>query len=86
VKTQLAPTLNPSDVVVLDNCSVHHATLVSETLEECGVNVLFLPPYSPDFNPIELMWAYVKKILKKLKARTYDKLISSLNIALSGVF
>lgn len=82
---QLAPTLKPNDVVILDNCSVHHAKLVSETLIKCGITVLFLPPYSPDFNPIELMWAYVKKILKKLKARTYDKLISAIDKALSSV-
>jgi transposase len=85
VKKILSPTLNLDDIVVFDNCSVHHAKLVAEALTACGVNVLFLPPYSPDFNPIELMWAYVKKILKKLKARTYDTLTSSLDIALYSV-
>jgi len=83
VKTQLAPTLNSDDIVILDNCSVHHSKLVTQTFAECNVNVLFLPPYSPDFNPIELMWAYIKKILKKLKARTNDKLITAIGIALS---
>lgn len=85
VRFQLAPTLWEDDIVVLDNCSVHHAKLVAETFEECGVNVMFLPPYSPDFNPIELMWAFVKSCLKKLKARTYDKLIPAINTALSLV-
>jgi transposase len=85
VRFQLAPTLKKEDIVVLDNCSVHHAKLVRETLEECGVTTLFLPPYSPDYNPIELMWAYVKMMLKKLKARTFDKLISALNLALLSV-
>jgi len=85
VQKQLAPTLNEDDIVVLDNCSVHKAKLVMETLEECGVKVLYLPPYSPDFNPIELMWAYVKRILRKIKARTTEALIDAMKIALDSV-
>lgn len=85
LRFQLAPALGKDDVLVLDNCSVHTSKLVRETIEELGLNVIFLPPYSPDFNPIELMWAYVKNILRKLKARTYDALISAIDIALSCV-
>jgi transposase len=85
VRFQLAPTLGKEDVLVMDNCSVHHAKLVQKALEECGINVLFLPAYSPDFNPIELMWAFMKSVLKKLKARTHDKLICAINTALSSV-
>jgi transposase len=85
IRNHLAPTLGPDDVVVMDNCTVHRSKLVKETLQECGVKALFLPPYSPDFNPIELMWAYIKTILRKLKARTYETLIPAVSYALSCV-
>lgn len=85
VRFQLTPSLEKNDIVILDNCSVHHSKLVRNVLQECGVKVLYLPPYSPDFNPIELMWAYIKNILKRLKARSYEKLISSIGEALSLV-
>jgi len=85
LRFQLAPTLKNDDILILDNCSVHKSKLVLETIEELGINVVFLPPYSPDFNPIELVWAFVKDILRKLKARTYDTLISAIDTALSSV-
>ena len=85
LRFQLAPTLKKEDILILDNCSVHTSKLVRETIEELKINAVFLPPYSPDFNPIELMWAYVKDILRKLKARTYDALISAIDTALSCV-
>lgn len=70
----LASAIGEEDVLILDNSSVHRSKLVGEVLEELGIKVLFLPPYSPDFNPIELMWAYMKNILRKLKTRTIDTL------------
>jgi len=73
----LVPTLGPEDVLVLDNSSVHTSRLVRDVLKELGVNVLFLPVYSPDFNPIEFMWAYVKSVLRKLKARTEEALLDA---------
>ena len=85
LRFQLAPTLEKDEVLIMDNCSVHKSKLVCDTIAELGINVVFLPPYSPDFNPIELMWAYIKDILRKLKARTYDTLISAIDIALSSV-
>lgn len=85
VRNQLAPTLDSDDTLVMDNSSVHKSKLVRETLDELGIKVLFLPSYSPDFNPIELMWAYVKAILRKLKARTSETLIPALGYALSCV-
>jgi transposase len=85
VQEQLAPSLEKDDVVLLDNSSVHHAKLVVETLSACNINVLYLPPYSPDLNPIELMWAYVKAILRKLKARTVDALHIAVKTALDCV-
>jgi len=59
--------------MLLDNSSVHRSKLVCQTLEECGIKYIFLPPYSPDFNPIELMWAWLKTYLRKAKARTHKK-------------
>ena len=81
----LVPTLGPLDVLVLDNSSVHTSKLVRDTLEELGIKVAYLPVYSPDFNPVELMWAYMKSILRKLKARTEDALIDAAVQALDCV-
>lgn len=85
IKTCLKPTLSPEDVILLDNSSVHKSKLVLDTLKECGIKYLFLPPYSPDFNPIELLWALMKSVLRKLKARTHDKLEDAINIAFNSV-
>lgn len=74
IKTQLKPHLAEDDILLLDNSSVHRSRLVLETLAECKINYLFLPRYSPDCNPIELLWAYMKSVLRKLKARTREKL------------
>ena len=85
IKTCLKPTLSSEDVILLDNSSVHKSKLVLDTLKECGINYLFLPPYSPDFNPIELLWALMKSVLRKLKARTHDKLEKAMKVALDSV-
>jgi transposase len=58
---------------------------VRDTFAECGIKVLYLPRYSPDFNPIELMWTKIKSVLKKQKARTHKKLETALNLALDSV-
>lgn len=85
IEQQLAPWLDDDDIVLLDNCTVHSAKVVKDTLKKCGVNFWFLPKYSPDFNPIELMWAYIKSILRKLKARTLDELEAALKTAFDAV-
>lgn len=85
LKTQLKPMLAPHKIVLLDNSSVHRSKLVLQTLEECGIRYLFLPPYSPDLNPIELLWAQMKSVLRKLKARTHKKLEMSIVYAFSTV-
>jgi transposase len=59
--------------------------LVADTFRECGIKVLWLPRYSPDFNPIELLWAFVKSILRKLKAKTREKLEQAVAFALNSV-
>jgi transposase len=70
----LAPSLHEGDVVVMDNLRAHYDEEAIELIEQTGARVLFLPPYSPDFNPIEKMWSKIKSILRKLEARTQEEL------------
>jgi transposase len=85
IESCLKPTLLPEDVLLLDNSSVHTSKLVLDKLKECGIKYLFLPPYSPDLNPIELLWVTMKSVLRKLKARTRDKLDGAIKTALDSV-
>ena len=73
VETQLAPTLKPDDVVVLDNLSSHKSAKAAEVLKSVGAWFLFLPPYSPDLNPIEMAFAKLKTLIRKAAARSYDE-------------
>ena len=81
----LLPTLNPSDVIVLDNLSSHKNQETRDLIESAGAELLFLPPYSPDLNPIEKMWSKVKSILRTLKARTEKALINAIAQSLESV-
>lgn len=74
IKTQLAPTLNKGDVVVLDNLPAHKRCDADEAVRERGAWLLFLPPYSPDLNPIELAFSKLKAHLKRIAPRTVDDL------------
>ena len=74
VKTQLAPTLRKGDVVILDNLSSHKSPGAAETLKNIGAWFLFLPPYSPDLNPIEMAFSKLKTLIRKAAARTYEEL------------
>ena len=74
VETQLAPTLRPGDVVILDNLSSHKSEKAKASLEKAGAWFLFLPPYSPDLNPIEMAFAKLKAHLRRIGARTIDDL------------
>lgn len=85
VRDVLAPTLRPGDVVVLDNLSAHHAKEVAEVVGAAGASVLFLPPYSPDLNPIEKMWSKVKALVRGLRARDVGPLTRAVAFALSKV-
>jgi len=78
----LRPTLKAGDVIVLDNLGAHRASRIEEIADGCGAMVLWLPPYSPDFSPIELMWSKVKAYLKKVKARTQTELEQAIAAAL----
>ena len=74
VETQLAPTLRPGDMVILDNLSSHKSEKAEAILKERGAWFLFLPPYSPDLNPIEQTFAKLKALLRKASARTRETL------------
>ena len=74
VQQVLAPTLRKGDVVMLDNLPAHKISAVREAVEATGAQLLFLPPYSPDFNPIENAFSKLKALLRKAAARTVDEL------------
>jgi len=74
ITEQLAPTLRPGQIVVLDNLSAHKADRIRLAIEARGCQLLFLPPYSPDFTPIEQAFSKIKAILRGLGARTKEAL------------
>ncbi|WP_024350695.1 transposase, partial [Aurantimonas coralicida] len=74
VRTQLAPCLEPGDVVILDNLNVHKSPRAAQAIAERGAWLLFLPKYSPDLNPIEMAFSKLKTLLRKAAARTLDDL------------
>jgi len=78
VEQILVPTLSPGDIVILDNLSSHKVAGVREAIERCGATLIYLPPYSPDLNPIEQAFAKLKALLRKLAARTVAKLWDAL--------
>jgi transposase len=81
----LAPTLKRGQVVVMDNLQVHKMKRVRELVEGSGAEVLFLPPYSPDFSPIEEAFSKVKGILRRVGARTHEGLLEATSEALEAV-
>ena len=85
VERMLVPTLRPDDVVVMDNLSPHKTVGVQEAIEAVGATVRYLPPYSPDFNPIEFMWSKVKQHLRSAAARTHGQLVIAVGDAMHSV-
>ena len=85
IKRILGPTLRAGDIVIMDNLSPHKSKSTLSLITEAGAQVLFLPAYSPDFNPIEKMWSKVKADLRRAEARTYAALIKAVGHALSTV-
>jgi transposase len=85
VRTQLLPTLRRGDIVLLDNLSAHTGQTIRQLIEAQGARVQFWPPYSSDFNPIELCWSKVKAALRRAKARTFDALLETLAQALHSI-
>ena len=78
----LAPTLAPGDIVIMDNLPAHKVAGVRDIIQQTGASLLYLPPYSPDLNPIEMMFAKLKAILRKFKERTIDALWDRIGTAL----
>jgi len=70
----LTPTLKPGDIVIMDNLRSHKVQGVKELIESVGATVFYLPPYSPDLNPIEQMWSKIKAFLRTVKARSVEAL------------
>ncbi len=74
VEQVLVPTLTPGDIVVMDNLPAHKPVAVRHAIEDAGAELRFLPPYSPDFNPIEMAFSKLKAFLKKTAARVSSKI------------
>lgn len=81
----LAPTLQKGDIVIMDNLTSHKVKGVVDPIIGAGASVIYLPPYSPDFNPIEMMWSKVKAYLRKVKARTTVLLETAIAEALDHI-
>lgn len=84
VEQFLAPTLAPGDIVIMDNLPSHKVTGVQEAIEACGASLIYLPPYSPDLNPIEQAFAKLKALLRKAAARTVETLWTTIGESLSA--
>ena len=82
VEQVLVPTLRPGELVVMDNLPAHKPAAVRAAIEQAGAALLYLPPYSPDFNPIENAFAKLKAMLRKAAARTIDQLWDAIGHAL----
>jgi transposase len=85
VKHFLVPTLKEGQVVIMDNLQVHKSTKVCKLVESAGASILFLPPYSPDFSPIEEAFSKIKAILGRVEARTQQALVEATGQALDAV-
>lgn len=72
VEHELVPSLSPGDVVVMDNLSAHKNAEVRRLIEEAGCSIVYTPPYSPEYNPIEEAWAKLKDIIRRLETRTRE--------------
>lgn len=84
VRTCLVPALSPGDTVVMDNLSAHKVAGVREAIEAAGARLLYLPPYSPDFNPIEQVFAKLKSLLRKAAERTIPGLWERIGTVLAS--
>ena len=83
LKDVLCPTLRPGQVLVMDNVAAHKVSGVKDLIEAAGAELRYLPPYSPDFNPIEHCWPVVKQHLRHLKARSLEGLDHAIPQALA---
>lgn len=81
----LLPGLKPGDIVVMDNLQSHKHPAVRKMIESAGCQLWFLPPYSPDLNPIEMMWSKVKQRIRSAEPRTWDSLVTAVFDAMDSV-
>lgn len=85
IARKLLPTLWEGACVIMDNCSIHLSKEIEELINQAGAKLIYLPPYSPEFSPIENFWSKIKSILRSLEARTYPDLEIALNEAFDRV-
>lgn len=85
IENLLLPQLEPKHIVIMDNVKFHLQTRVQELIESVGAKIIFLPPYSPDFNPIENMWSKIKTKLRRLAPRTARTFKKSIRIAFEDI-
>ena len=85
VEQSLASTLRPGDIVIMDNLPAHKTVEIREAVERAGADLRFLPPYSPDFNPIELAFSKIKTSLRKTAARTVETLWEAIRDAIDAI-
>lgn len=85
IRQVLCPTLRPGDIVIADNLAAHKDSESAALIQACGATLQNLPPYSPDFNPIENMWSKVKAHLRSAKARTEANLVTAIGRALGTI-
>ena len=85
IEQVLGPALRPGDTVVMDNLPAHKMTGVRAAIEACGARLLYLPPYSPDFNPIEMAFSKIKALLRKAAARTLGHLWDAIRHAIDAI-
>lgn len=87
LKNILIPALHDGDIIVMDNMRSHHVKEVSEIINnsEKHLTLLYLPPYSPDFNPIEMMWSKIKSVLRMIKIRNFSMLQNAIKTAFSKI-
>ena len=85
VERVLCPSLRSGQVVVMDNLAAHKTGRIKELIEQQGCKLLYLPPYSPDFNPIEEAFSKVKRVLRKAESRAREALVEAIGVAISAV-
>jgi transposase len=85
IRQGLVPVLQKGDVVIMDNLATHKVAGVLQAIEEAGASLIYLPPYSPDFNPIENMWSKVKQILRSWAPRTGEELLPAAKAAFEAI-
>lgn len=85
LKNALKPTLCEGYIIVMDNMRTYHSKAFKKVIDELKINVIYLPPYSPDFNPVDNMWSKIKAILQNLKVRVLSELSSAIELAFSLV-